>query len=132
MASVKRIYALALAKIFETVGNDTDYDTYSPLLLDSLLVEALPYENAIRCAAGQAELTHAPELDSITTDTLDWDDRICRMALPYGLAAVLLSDDESRKAESVLNRNEFLQALEDCAPATFETPSGWEAMDDGT
>ena len=48
---------------------------------------------------------------------LDWDDRITRVALPWGLAAALLFDDENRKAESVMFRNEFVSALEDSAPA---------------
>ena len=34
-----------------------------------------------------------------------------------GLAAALLFDDENRKAESVMFRNEFVSALEDAAPA---------------
>ena len=45
--TIKRIYTLALAKIIEAPGTDVDFDSYSPPLLDSLLVEALPYENAI-------------------------------------------------------------------------------------
>ena len=40
--TIKRIYTLALAKIIEAPGTDVDFDSYSPTLLDSLLVEALP------------------------------------------------------------------------------------------
>ena len=89
----------------------------SPPLLDSLLVEALPYENAIRAQRGDEELTSAPEITTIDSTVLDWDDRITRVALPWGLAAALLFDDENRKAESVMFRNEFVSALEDAAPA---------------
>lgn len=115
--TIKRIYTLALAKIIEAPGTDVDYDSYSPPLLDSLLVEALPYENAIRAQRGDAELTGAPEITAIDSTVLDWDDRITRVALPWGLAAALLFDDENRKAESVMFRNEFVSALEDAAPA---------------
>lgn len=115
--TIKRIYTLALAKIIEAPGTDVDYDSYSPPLLDSLLVEALPYENAIRAQRGDEELTSVPEITTIDSTVLDWDDRITRVALPWGLAAALLFDDENRKAESVMFRNEFVSALEDAAPA---------------
>jgi hypothetical protein len=115
--TIKRIYTLALAKIIEAPGTDVDFDSYSPTLLDSLLVEALPYENAIRAQRGDAELTSTPEVTAIDSTALDWDDRITRVALPWGLAAALLFDDENRKAESVMFRNEFVSALEDAAPA---------------
>lgn len=115
--TIKRIYTLALAKIIEAPGTDVDFDSYSPTLLDSLLVEAMPYENAIRAQRGDAELTSAPEITTIDSTVLDWDDRITRVALPWGLAAALLFDDENRKAESVMFRNEFVSALEDAAPA---------------
>lgn len=120
MATVRKIYALALAKIFETKGNDSDYDTYSPLLLESLLLETMPYENQIRRQAGKPLVEKAPEIDAIDDTEIDWDDRITKIALPYGLASMLLSDDESRKAEYVMNRNEFVTALEEAAPAVFE------------
>lgn len=115
--TIKRIYTLALAKIIEAPGTDVDFDSYSPTLLDSLLVEAFPYENAIRAQRGDAELTSTPEVTAIDSTALDWDDRITRVALPWGLAAALLFDDENRKAESVMFRNEFVSALEDAAPA---------------
>ena len=115
--TIKRIYTLALAKIIEAPGTDVDFDSYSPTLLDSLLVEAMPYENAIRAQRGDAELTSTPEVTAIDSTALDWDDRITRVALPWGLAAALLFDDENRKAESVMFRNEFVSELEDAAPA---------------
>ena len=118
--TIKRIYTLALAKIIEAPGTDVDFDSYSPTLLDSLLVEALPYENAIRAQRGDEELTGAPEVTAIDSTALDWDDRITRVALPWGLAAALLFDDENRKAESVMFRNEFVSALEDAAPAVLD------------
>lgn len=118
--TIKRIYTLALAKIIEAPGTDVDFDSYSPTLLDSLLVEAMPYENAIRAQRGDAELTSTPEVTTIDSTALDWDDRITRVALPWGLAAALLFDDENRKAESVMFRNEFVSALEDAAPAVSD------------
>ena len=124
MTTVRKIYRLALARIMESPGNDADFDTYSPDLLEQLLVEALPYENPIRRQAGRPLLERAPEVTAIDDTELEYDDRIARLALPYGLAGILLSDDESRKAESVMMRNEYLTALDDAAPGIFETDSG--------
>lgn len=123
--TIQEIYTLALARIFESPGSDADFDTYSPALLEQLLQEALPYENQIRRQAGRPLLDSAPRVPQIDDTELDWDDRITRIALPYGLAGILLSDDESRKSESVMNRNEFITALEEAAPAVFETESDW-------
>ena len=96
-----------------------DYDAYSPLLLERLLIEALPYENAILAASGREELAAAPEISAIDDTALDWDDRITRGALPHGLASALMIDEEDKQAQMVLERNYFVQALEDCAPAVL-------------
>ena len=117
--TIKRIYTLALAKIIEAPGTDVDYDSYSPPLLDSLLVEALPYENAIRAQRGDEELTSVPEITTIDSTVLDWDDRITRGALPHGLASALMIDEEDKQAQMVLEHNYFVEALEDAAPAVF-------------
>ena len=55
MATVRRIFDLAAAIIFEQYGGDTDFDKYSPMLLEQLLVEAMPYENMIRRQAGKLQ-----------------------------------------------------------------------------
>lgn len=123
--TIRRIYELALARVMESPGNDEDYDNYSPALLDTLFMEALPYENQIRKHKGLPTLDTAPEVRQIDETVLDWDDRITRIALPYGLSAVILADDESRKAESVLARNEFVTALETAAPGIEDSAEGW-------
>ena len=124
--TIKRIYTLALAKIIEAPGTDVDYDSYSPPLLDSLLVEALPYENAIRAQRGDEELTSAPEITTIDSTVLDWDDRITRGALPHGLASALMIDEEDKQAQMVLERNYFVEALEEAAPAVLGYGDGDE------
>ena len=41
--TVRKIFDLAAAILFTSKGGDTDYDQYSPLLLERLLIEALPH-----------------------------------------------------------------------------------------
>ena len=38
-----------------------------------------------RAQRGDEELTSAPEITTIDSTVLDWDDRITRVALPWGL-----------------------------------------------
>ncbi len=120
MATVRRIFDLAAAIIFEQYGGDTDFDKYSPMLLEQLLVEAMPYENMIRRQAGKPLVEHVPELTAIDDTEIDWDDRITRDALPSGLASRLMLDSPDKKAEMVIEYNRFVGALEDAAPAIPE------------
>ena len=120
MATVRRIFDLAAAIIFEQYGGDTDFDKYSPMLLEQLLVEAMPYENTIRRQAGKPLVEHVPELTAIDDTEIDWDDRITRDALPSGLASRLMLDSPDKKAEMVIEYNRFVGALEDAAPAIPE------------
>ena len=120
MATVRRIFDLAAAIIFEQYGWDTDFDKYSPMLLEQLLVEAMPYENMIRRQAGKPLVEHVPELTAIDDTEIDWDDRITRDALPSGLASRLMLDSPDKKAEMVIEYNRFVGALEDAAPAIPE------------
>lgn len=120
MATVRRIFDLAAAIIFEQYGGDTDFDKYSPMLLEQLLVEAMPYENMIRRQAGKPLVERVPELTAIDDTEIDWDDRITRDALPSGLASRLMLDSPDKKAEMVIEYNRFVGALEDAAPAIPE------------
>ena len=62
MATVRKIFELAAAILFEEKGTDDDFDKYAPRFLERLLVEALPYENMIRRQAGRAALEALPEV----------------------------------------------------------------------
>ena len=126
MATVKKIFDLAAAILFTSKGGDTDFDTYSPLLLERLLIESLPYENAIRAYEGREELRTVPEVNAIDDTVIDWDDRITRGALPHGLASALMIDEEDKQAQMVLERNYFVEMLEEAAPAVPDYGEGSE------
>lgn len=120
MATVRKIFDLAAAIVFEQFGGDADFDQYAPAFLERLLQEALPYENMIREQQGRARLTAAPEVGAIDGTEIDWDDRITKNALVHGLAACLMGDDNNKKAESLIEYNRFVQALDEAAPAVME------------
>lgn len=115
--TVRKIFDLAAAILFEYYGGDADFVQYSPAFLERMLQEALPYENTIRQYRGMAELASAPEITAINETVLDWDDAICKNALVHGLASALMADDNQKRAEAIMEYNKFVQALEDATPA---------------
>lgn len=115
--TVRKIFDLAAAILFENYGGDADFVQYSPAFLERMLQEALPYENTIRRYKGLPELEHAPEITAIDETVLDWDDAICKNALVHGLASALMADDSNKKSEALIEYNKYAQALEDAAPA---------------
>ncbi len=123
MATVRKIFDLASAVLFTKYGEDVDYDTFSPMLLESLLIVALPYENLLRRHKGKPLLETVPELAKVDNTELDWDARITRFALPCGLASRLLADEPGMKAEAVIEYNRFIESLQDTQCA-FESDAG--------
>lgn len=117
MATVRKIFDMAAAILFENYGGDADFVQYSPLFLERLLQEALPYENAVRQYEGRPQLAHVPDIATIDETELDWDDDICKNALVHGLASALMADDNQKRAEAVMEYNKFVQALNDTSPA---------------
>ena len=143
MATVRKIFELAAAILFEEKGTDDDFDKYAPRFLERLLVEALPYENMIRRQAGRAALDTVPEIGAVTVDSLRsfcsflseicWEvrspsiscplmlvSRLSRLRLTHGLASCFMGDDNNKKAEMVIEYNKFVQALEEAAPAVCD------------
>lgn len=115
--TVRKIFDLSAAILFEYYGGDADFVQYSPAFLERMLQEALPYENTIRQYKGLPELEHAPEIAAIDETVLDWDDDICKNALVHGLASALMADDSNKKSEALIEYNKYVQALQDATPA---------------
>ena len=128
MTTVRRIFDLAAAIVFERFGGDSDFDQYAPLFLERLMQEALPYENMIREQKGLTPVDAVPELNEIDDTVIDWDDRITKNALVHGLASSLMGDDNNKKSESLIEYNKFVQALDEAAPAIMEVAD--DAADD--
>lgn len=117
------IYKLACAILFEKTGTDPDFLAFFPSLASLLLQEALPYENARRETRGQPLLEAAPAVESMEDD-IPYCDAICRLALPYGVAAYYFQDEmdgyhsQDFRARYILALREAAEccgeAVEDC------------------
>lgn len=111
------IYKLASAILFEKPGADQLFQTFFPSLLNLLLQEALPYENAAREAAGGQPLPQAASIETLEDD-VPYCDALCALALPYGVAAYYFQD-ETDDYKSQDFRARYLTALRDAAPCVF-------------
>ncbi len=113
------IYKSAAALMFELPGQDKAFETMFPELLNSLLVEALPYENSSRKSRGLKTIETAPVIATLEDD-VDYSDEICRVALPYGVAAYF-SQDDGEGHNALMYRERFVDALSDAAKCNFES-----------
>lgn len=83
----------ALALMFESRSTAADYVAAAPKLLDTLLPALLGVNNQLREIEGEEPLPRAPAVDTLE-DEVDYEEALCRAALPLGLAAALLMGDE--------------------------------------
>lgn len=90
--TAKEVYSTALALLFETEESAGDYNAYALPLLNLLLPELFDINNSILQAEGIDKLKAIPQLENLE-DEIPYDERLLRNALPYGLAAKLVYDD---------------------------------------
>ena len=86
--TANEVFALAAGWLVQTPEESDDVKPFVPGMLNVLLAEALPYENALRRQEGQEELKEAPKVTAASMETeIDYRPVLLRIALPYGLAA---------------------------------------------
>lgn len=106
------IFRKACGYLSQPVEDSEDFKQFSPDWMDALLVEALPYENAKRRLEAdptRPPLQVAPVVEDLET-VVPYDDEICRVALPYGLASQYFIDDgDNYNAQDF--RARFISAL---------------------
>lgn len=125
--TVRQIYEASCRAIYETPGDDEDLKNSFPFHLQLALLHALDTENVIRAAGGRQVLhtDDIPDIREIGEQTLPFDERILRLAVPYCIKSKFLEDDNSKKAESVIEWNRFVDALAGLAPGAVEDVPQW-------
>ena len=116
--TVRDIYRASLSILFEQEDNDPDFKRSFPFFLSKLLMEILPYENQVRRFQKREALSpeDVPVITEIDDTTLPYDERFLRIAVPDGIAGLFMADDDSKKAESVL-QTFVRQSLRTCTRA---------------
>lgn len=76
-------------------GEEGDKDQYPPFLsmLNIVLAETFDLNNAWRRMTGKDGLTQIPRIEQLT-DEVDYEPRLLRMVIPYGVAGMLYAEDD--------------------------------------
>ena len=109
-------FRAALNLLSETPDSGTYYEQFALGALNQLLVNSLREINAERAAGGEAPYETPPRLAALTEEIPagDWLTREC---FPYGLAALLVADDD--KAKFNWAATEYTDRLLRHCPAQF-------------
>lgn len=117
MMTAYDIYKRTCSLMFEREGEDRAFFENFIGILNSLICEALPYENSVRRSLGEDELLLPPEVSDIN-DAVDMCEEICGIALPYGVASYFFRDD-GEMYNSEVYRNRFANALHEVAKVSL-------------
>ena len=101
-----------------------EYKVRAAKLLSTLLNEAYPYSDTWSPAEDGTRPTHPPVTE--LTDEVDMDDFICLSALPAGLAALFVFDEDKDKYNAFWG--DYMNRLAQ-ARATLPASSGFEDIE---
>ena len=90
-------------------GEDADKPDYSPFILNTLnrlLAENFDNNNALRIMAGKEEMEEIPLIENMN-DVVDYEPRMTRQILIYGVAGYIYSDDDKGMGAEYKNKYEF-------------------------
>ena len=83
----------AMALYAETDTNDEDVKALSVPYINMVLAETFDVNNRMRQYAGKEPLESIPEITALD-ETIQYEDKLVKLALPYGLAAKLYFDED--------------------------------------
>ena len=83
----------AMALYAETDTNDEDSKALAVPYINMVLAETFDVNNRMREYAGKEPLESIPEIASLD-DTIQYEDKLVKLALPYGLASKLYFDED--------------------------------------
>ena len=87
-------YTSALALLGEKENNY--YRQFAPALMNRILCETLPQQNALAANNGQKPSTIAPQIMGLSEE-LQVPEALAQICFPYRLAALLVNDDDKQK-----------------------------------
>ncbi len=106
----------ALNLLSETPNTGVYYEQFALRALNQLLANSLREINAARAQACEPPFDAPPQLDALTGE-IPADDWLARECFPYGLAALLVADDD--KAKFNWAATEYAERLLRHCPAQF-------------
>lgn len=111
------IYYTALALLGDPSASAGNYEEeVVRQKINVLLPEVFLYNENYRAHAGKEPLKVCPTIAALS-DEIPFEDMICRLALPYGLASALAYDDNEEDKSSYFN-NKMASVLQTMTPFT--------------
>ena len=109
--TVENLYESALALLSEEKQRVKDYPKFKIALTNQVLAECFDTNNTLRKIEG-LEIIPKNEMPYVQseTDTIPYDIRLIRECMPYGLAALLVMDDDKEKCAVFSNQFELLKS----------------------
>lgn len=97
--TVQQLYEAALALLSEQVQRAKSYNHFKIPIVNQIIAECFDTNNAIRIADGLEPL-HKSQMPYMTgeNDEIPYDIRLLRECMPYGVASLLVIDDDKSKA----------------------------------
>ena len=103
------IVSTTMVLMCEDADAKSDWSSAFISVLNLLLSELFDVNNSILAAAGEDELTEIPTVSALT-DTVAYNDGLCRRVLPYGAAGMLLAEDNPALCSQYKNKYEYEKA----------------------
>lgn len=105
--TVKELYKASLALIATTVARAKSYDDFKLPIINQIISECFNANNVIRSAKGLEELS-MDEMPYVRgdSDVIDYDIMLFRAVMPYGVASLLVADDDVSLASVYSNQYE--------------------------
>lgn len=109
--TVENLYEAALALLSEEKQRVKDYPKFKIALTNQIIAECFDINNTIRELDGLLpyKKEEMPYMTS-ETDVIPYDIQLVRECMPYGLAALLVMDDDKEKCSVFSNQFELLKS----------------------
>lgn len=95
--TVRDVYESALSLLGEFPEQESDEEKKALSLLNTLLADCFDVNNTLRVYGEKEILRDIPYKEGLE-DTLEYEESLCRDALPYGLAALIILEDDANRA----------------------------------
>ena len=102
----------AMALYAETDTNDEDVKALSVPYINMVLAETFDVNNRMREYSGKEPMESIPEITELS-DTIQYEDKLVKLALPYGLAAKLYFDEDDN-ARLTMFLQEYSDRVNQC------------------
>lgn len=104
-----KIFDAVLMLIFAGADEKPEYQAQFVTAMNFVLAETFEANNSIRVSKGLAELTEIPAITA-SADTIGYEDGFCCRVLPYGIAGLIMAEDNASMATQYKNKYEYEKA----------------------